>query len=247
MRLLRRLRGQFGLGESRLAVRRQLAWYWRWAGYGLAGLLAAGAGWGLFDTGRRLAGFDRGETARKLAELSELNQRFKSENETLKAQLTRLERQSQVDQAAQKELSTTLAQLQEEGAQLKEELGFLRNIMSAGSVPEGLSVREFKVEKDAAPNEYHYRLLLTQGGRRDKDFTGRAQLLVSLQPPQGPASVMQIPAESQNPALNINFKYYQRIEGRFRVTPGAVVKSVQLRIFEMPGGQVRLTRSTGLS
>ena len=39
-----------------------------------------------------------------------------------------------------------MAQLQDENAVLKEDLGFLRNIMSSGTTPEGIGVSNLKVD-----------------------------------------------------------------------------------------------------
>ena len=69
-----------------------------------------------------------------------------------KTLLNEREGQLKVEKSAQEEFSRNLTQLQEENAGLKEDLGFLRNIMSSGSVPEGMAISNLKVEPDALPN-----------------------------------------------------------------------------------------------
>ncbi|MND01596.1 hypothetical protein D3C83_206460 [compost metagenome] len=48
------------------------------------------------------------------------------------------------------------------------------------------------------------------------------------------------------PALKLKFKYYQRVEGSFRVPPGAAVRSVTARAFEAGQPGPRATRTLNL-
>jgi hypothetical protein len=47
-------------------------------------------------------------------------------------------------------------------------------------------------------------------------------------------------------ALSLKFKYYQRVEGRFRVPDGMRVTAVTARAFEAGQGSVRATRTLQL-
>jgi hypothetical protein len=60
---------------------------------------------------------------------------------------------------------------------------------------------------------------------------------------------MTLPADDDAEARNfkLNFRFYQRIEGTFRVTPGTVVKSMQVRVLEGEGKEPRLTQQVNLS
>ena len=61
------------------------------------------------------------------------------------------------------------------------DLAFFENLIPSERRDNALSINRFKVEADALPGEYRYRLLLLQGGKRDKPFQGSLQLLVTLQ------------------------------------------------------------------
>ncbi|MDP2694312.1 MAG: hypothetical protein Q8O58_05545, partial [Gallionella sp.] len=87
---------------------------------------------------------------------------------------------------------------------------------------------------------------LLQGGRRDKPFQGNLQLLVTLHE-DGKDAIITLPEEGAAQAYKISFKYFQRVEGTFRVAPGAQVKMVSVRIFETGSAHVRATQSFNLS
>lgn len=206
--------------------------------------VAAAIAWWLVDNSYRITGFNREEAKQQISQLTENNQKLAKDTESLRSTLTERERQVQIEKAAQAELAKNMAQLQEENAVLKEDLGFLRNIMSAGSAPVGLSVQNLKVEPDALPNEFRYRMLLIQGGQRKQDFKGKIQIIASVA--QGGALLtLNFPEDAalKAPGAGIELRYYQNIEGRFKIPEGALLKSVQVRIIGLPGGEVRATKT----
>jgi len=137
----------------------------------------------------------------------------------------------------------TVAQLQEENAALKEDLGFLRNIMSSGAAPEGIGVSNLKVERDGKPNEYRYRMLLTQGGQRKQDFKGRVQIVARVAR-DGAMSTLTFPdAAVPDAAGAFEFRFYHKVEGRFAIPEGTTLKGVDVRVLALPGGQVKLSRT----
>jgi hypothetical protein len=239
----RRLRSSFGIGSSRMAIRSQLAWYWRWLLNILMMLLVAAVVWWLVQNSYRITGFNVEEVKDQLAKLSESNVVMKRELETAKGVLTERDRQLQIEKAAQSELARTVAQLQEENAALKEDLGFLRNIMSSGAAPEGLGVSNLKVERDGKPNEYRYRMLLTQGGQRKQDFKGRVQIVARVAK-DGNVSTLTFPDPSAGESAgSFEFRFYQKVEGRFAIPDGTSLKGVDVRVLALPGGQVKLSRT----
>ena len=98
------------------------------------------------------------------------------------------------------------------------------------------------------PGEYRYRLLLvTPSTRRERDFSGRLELVVNLT--EGDRSAMMSfpePADADAGAFRLAFKYFRRVEGTFRVNPRAKVESVQVRVYETGATQPRATHSVSL-
>jgi cell division protein FtsB len=249
-RAVKRLRSEFGITQmhaSRMAVRAQAPWYWRGVALGLIAAAIAVATWWLVSSVARNRGTNQPVLEERLSDSEKSLQRLSADNAQLQSGMASLQRQAQIDLAAQKELSRNVMQLQEENAHLKEEVTFFRSIMSSGKVPEGLSVQNFHIEPDTLPNEYRFHVLLVQGGLRERDFVGRAQLIVNLQK-DGATIVLTLPEDEKSASpYVVNLKYYQRLEGRFKVPAGMVVKSAQLRVTEKSTGQVRITRSLTIS
>jgi hypothetical protein len=242
--MLRRLRSNFGIGSSRMAIRSQLAWYWRWLLNVLLMVLVATVVWWLVQNSYRITGFDIEEAKAHLAKLTQDNQALKADLEATRNTITERDRQLQIEKAAQGELARTVAQLQEENAALKEDLGFLRNIMSSGTTPEGIGVSNLKVERDSKPNEYRYRMLLTQGGQRKQDFKGKVQIVARVAKDGGPVTSVTIPdVPAADPAGAFEFRFYHKVEGRFAIPEGTSLKGVDVRVLALPGGQVKLSRT----
>jgi cell division protein FtsB len=239
----RRLRSSFGIGSSRMAIRSQLAWYWRWLLNVLMMVLVATVVWWLVENSYRITGFDINEVKARLASLTQENAALKAQIESSHGTLNERDRQLQIERAAQGELARTVAQLQEENAALKEDLGFLRNIMSSGTTPEGLGVSNLKVERDGKGNEYRYRMLLTQGGQRKQDFKGKVQIVARVAKDGGMTTLTFPDAPLADPVGAFEFRFYHKVEGRFAIPEGASLKSVDVRVLALPGGQVKLSRT----
>jgi regulator of replication initiation timing len=240
----RRLRSTFGIGSSRMAIRSQLAWYWRWLLNVLLMALVGTVVWWLVQNSYRITGFDIEEVRQHITALTAENATLKAELDTTKAALSERDRQLQIERASQSELARTVAQLQDENSSVKEDLGFLRNIMNSGTTPEGIGVSNIKIEKDAKPNEYRYRMVLTQGGQRKQDFKGKVQIVAHVAEGGGAQQSLTYPEPSAGEAAgSVEFRFYQKVEGRFSIPAGSTLKSADVRILAMPGGQVKLSRT----
>jgi hypothetical protein len=245
----RKIRSKIGIRSEKVAIRSHVPWYVKVAGYGVAMGVAAAIAWVIVDNSYRITGFNREEAKAQIDALTAENIKLKQGFDATKSALNDKDSQLKVETAAQAELSKTLAQLQDENASLKEDLGFLRNVMSSGSVPDGLAIQNFKVEADALPNEFRYRLLLTQGGQRKQDFKGKVQIVARVQAADGSTpAALSFPEETQlrSPGGTIEFRVYQKIDGRFTIPAGTQLKSVQVRVLSVPGYEVRSQRSLNL-
>ena len=245
LRLFKRIRGRFGISAPKMTVRTHVAWYWRWLG--MVAALAVSlviAAW-LYDAGRRFAGFDRSETEQELAQLRASVAKLEEEMRHLRSIANASESRLKIEQSAQAQLGAQVKALEEQNTRLKEDLAFFENLTPA---VDKLSIHRFKVEPDALPGEYRYRLLVLQGGRRDREFHGSMQLVISLHD-NGKNDMIIVPdqASASDSAYRLQFKYFQRVEGTFRVPPKARVLSVQARVLEQGSDQARASQSFGLS
>jgi hypothetical protein len=243
-RLLRRLKSRFGIAATRMRVRAHIPLPVRILVGGLlllAGLWLANI---VYDTGMRLAGFEKSQAEEALRSLGEEVDRLGRENAQLKAEAARLRQALHIEQAAQRELARTVKSLQEENAALKEDAAFFRTLLSPRAGAGGVTIYHVKLERNPLlAGEYRYRLLLLNAGPRDQEFTGAVQLLVSGQ--QG-GRALTITEPATGGGLPLHFRYYQRVEGTLQLPPGMVPRTVQVRVFEAGAPHPKWTRTVSL-
>ena len=244
--LIRRIRSRFGISAPRMTVRTHVAWYWRWLGMIVAaGASLALAAW-IYDAGRRYAGFDRSEVEQELSQLRATTAKLQEESKGLRAIADASESRLKIEQSAQSQLAMQVKSLEDQNTRLKEDLAFFENLTPVG---DKVSIHRFRVEPDVLPGEYRYRLLVLQAGKRDRAFQGSLQLLINVQDDRASGTIV-LPDKSSganSPAYKLAFKYFQRVEGTFRVPPSAKVLTVQVRVMESGSDQARATENFNLS
>jgi hypothetical protein len=244
-----KLRQRFGIAAPRVAIHSQIPWYWRWVGFSvMLGISAASAAW-IYDAGRRFAGFDRSEVQEELGRTQKSLDATRAEVERLTVIANAADSRLSIERTAQQKLAQQIRTLEQDNARLKEELATFESMLSSEARnANSITVYRFKVEPDVLPGEYRYRLLLmTPSTRRERESHGRLELVVSLT--EGGQNAMMSfpePADAGAAAFKLGFKYFQRVEGTFRVSPKAKVESVQVRVYEGGATQPRATQSVTL-
>jgi hypothetical protein len=244
--LLKRVRQRFGISAPRMTVRTHLAWYWRWLGMLVFASLSLALALWMYDAGRRFAGFDRSELEAEAEQLRRSVARLEGERSRLRSIADASESRLKIEQSAQAQLVRQVKALEEDNRRLQEDLALFENLTPAG---ERVTINRFTVQPDALPGEYRYRMLVLLGGvRRDRNFQGSLQLVVNVRM-QGRTATLVLPdaRAAADPGFNLNFKYFQRVEGTFRVPADTRVESVQVRILENGAGQSRATQNAELS
>ncbi len=248
---LRKFERRFSISAQRLSVRPHVPWYIRWLIAIPLILALGGMVWWAYDSGLELAGFHRGQAVRELDDLRENVLTLQDENAKLSSRAASFERQAQMENAANQEISNQIKALSDENIRLKESLSFFQNLPLAQGESEGdLSILRLKVERDSLPGEYYCRLILVQSVKqRGKPFQGNMQLLVNAVQ-DGKKVVLQFPPENapqELAAYQLNFKYFQVIDRAFKVSPGITIESVQVRVFERGVREPKVVKSVGLS
>lgn len=244
-----KLRQRFGIAAPKVAVRTQVAWYWRWLGMMLLLACSAVLAALMYDAGRKFAGFDRSEAEQELTRLRTESSLTKAELDRLRAIADAADSRLSIERTAQQKLAQQLRTMESDNARLREELAIFESMLSSSDERsiQPLSILRFKVEPDVLPGEYRYRLLLLAAGpRKEKEFQGRVELVVTLND-GGKSAIMTFPEKGDaESGFRLSFKYFHRVDGAFRVNPKARVESVQVRVFEAGVGQARATQTATL-
>ncbi|HTJ54491.1 MAG TPA: DUF6776 family protein [Nitrosospira sp.] len=245
--MMRSLKRKFGISAPKVAVRPQIPGYVRWLAIAVLAVLAVGLSWSMYDAGRKFAGFDKNEINYELDRLSQTNIRLQRENDELSMKIASLDRQSQMDHVAREDIGKQVKALETENIRLKEDLAFFQNLGSVpGKTEQRVSIGRLKLERGQLPGEYHYSLVLVQGGQRQKDFQGSLEFAVNFQQ-NGQKMVMPLASENPSKMLDVRFKFYQRVERSFRMPPNAAVESMQVKVFENGIAQAKLMQTVNLS
>ncbi len=233
-----------------MAVRSRLPW---WGRAGLVvvmlGLIGGMWYWG-YDFGQIFGGFNRKEIAQRLATAEADGAKFRTEATELRARNAVLESDIAMTRGAKEELARQAAQISAENAQLKEDLAFLQKLVSDSSKTVGLQIPRVTAERDGE-DMWRVSVLVVRGGNPKDEFVGNIVLSATVTGPPDtgtPARVIVLPEDDAATAstLKLKFKYYQRVEGRFRVPPGASVSAVAVRAFEAGQPGPRATRTLTL-
>lgn len=241
------LKRRFGLHARPVAVRTRMPWPLQWLARSFLLVSAVALAWILVAPDGSPGGeadVDDSVLAKLRVELAE----SEKANAGLKSELTVLQRQLQIERASYDDLARQVKALTHENARLREDVALVQAISTADSRTDGVKVSSVRVEPNSIPGEYNYRIVLLQTGSRTKHFRGRYQLVVNLLH-NGERRGMTLPdaEDSADAPYRLDFRVHQRIDGTFRVDPAAVVRSVQLRVFEGRQSQPKIMQTVTLS
>jgi hypothetical protein len=95
------------------------------------------------------------------ARLLRENKAIDEQREALSRQLAMLKRSAQVKSRAYSQVDAQLGELQREILELKEDVAFYRGIVSEDSKRNGVQLQRLVLERDGAPQDYLFRVVLT--------------------------------------------------------------------------------------
>lgn len=243
----RKVRQHFGISAPKMAVRTHLPWWSRGALLATLLVVIAGMWWWGFDFGQIFGGFNRKEIEQRLTTLEADVDKYRGEATELRARNSALESEQSMNRGTQEALTKQATELAGENAQLKEELAFLQKLVSDSSKTVGLQIQRLTVEPDGE-DMWRYSVLVVRGGNPNDEFSGNVVLQATLAAGAWAGAVPKIillpdddPATAST--LTLKFKYYQRVEGRFRVPAGARVTGVSARAYEAGQSAPRAART----
>src|SRR6476620_10101630 len=225
----RKLRQTFGISATKMAVRIEHSWRLKIPLLLIVLALIGGMWWWGFDFGQFLGGLNRNEVARQ------------------RARTTELESDLGMARGAQSTLSRQTLDLQSENTQIKEELAFLQQLFSDSGKQGAISIQRLSAER-ASDDSYRFSLLIVRGGKPTDEFSGRVSMQANLVDKNGPMTIELPEGQPENAsALQLKFKYYQRVEGTISVPPGSQLKSLEAKVLEPGQANPKATRNLILS
>lgn len=234
------------VSAPKVTVRSTMSWPVRLVLGFLLVTVAAAAGVGIYEFGRNFGGPDRRELQVEVDRLNSQLREVSAERDRNAAQAAAFESELKVQKEAQDQLMQQVNTLEAEQIRLQGDLSFFESLLPAGKGDKGVVIRSFRVQPDPETSQMRYRLLVQQSGKPDKDFSGSVQLRVNFVQ-NGRGFTLQIPDPGVSDAgagLPLAFRHYQRLEGGFSLPPGAVARSVQVRI--LAGGATQLQQTFNL-
>lgn len=243
--MLRWLRNRFGVSAPHVIVRAHVPWYLR-VGVAafLIGLTVVATSW-VYDTGRRLAGYDRSTAEAELQVMRDKTEKLQAELERLRGVGSASESSLQIERTAQLRLSEQVKKIETENGRLREDLAAFENIASGDAKSEAIGIHRFQVERDPSSiGGYRYRLLLSAPVlHTDREFNGTLQLLMTVQQDGKAVIVNAVATDPADPKkYQIRFKYFRRVEGSFNVPVNAVLTKLEVRL--MQGSNIVASQQT---
>ncbi|WP_050464982.1 DUF6776 family protein [Herbaspirillum autotrophicum] len=232
------------ISAPKMTIKRHLPWPLRAVFLAVVvGLGGAIAMWA-YDLGRNFAGLNPSGMKDQVATLSEQVRKLGAERDQLSSSANAAESQLNIERSAQTQLAGQIKALETENAKLKEDLAFFESLLPTNIGVQGITIQRLKAEI-IAPNQLRYRLLVIQGEKGAREFTGNLQLSVTVLQ-AGKSAIINFP--EQNAAdlarYKLAFKYYQRVEGILTLPEGATIKAIQARVLDR--GQMRTQQSVNL-
>jgi len=195
---------------------------------GVLATLVSAAAWGIYTYGLSTAGFDIRSASRKEGDLKREINKLVDENAEMRESLVRAQRSLQMDQVAYEKLNESLQRSDKEIVKLKEEISFYRAILSPNNKVAGLHIQSMRLEPTLDPSVYQYKLVVIQALKHDLNVYGTAYFEVKgLQ--GGQQKVLNFPAKNQR-QININFKYFQDIEGELKIPLNFSPSSITVKV-----------------
>lgn len=184
------------------------------------------AGVGSFFYGRIDAARQYVVTTADNARLSQQLSLAQDEMESLRSQLA----SSMVDRRANEEVQSTINSLRQRIMQLEQDVSFYRQVMSPDSAELGLIIAEFDVNQ-LEGRRYHYKAVFRQAGAGDRVLEGK--VTVALAGRMGDERKV-LPLADILPQGNtfdpeLNFRYFQNLEGEFELPEGFVPEQVEVK------------------
>lgn len=222
----RRFRRHFGIAAPKLVVRSHVPWLWLGLLVMLVAILVAVLYWLFMQRN------DTGVMGREIQQLRLQLHEYGEELRSLRATEGTGKNAMSIERATQQQLMARIQQLERENGALKEDVLLFERLIPVVGEEAALRIESFRV-MHGDKGQYHYRILLAfQPGKQNTEFRGYMQLVVAFVL-DGKDRQVLFP-EKRNPTgeYHLEFKRFLRREGAFDLPRSALLRSVEVRVFQ---------------
>ncbi len=235
---------RLSLTEQQMTIRTYTPLPLRLIAGGSIAVISSAITWAVIDPEPQAPGPATAAESPKAGNSNEQIDKLRVERDQLSATVNAAESQLNIERSTQKQLMMQVKSLEADKVKLKEELAFFESVLPTDTAAQGISIRRLKADV-IAPNKVRYQLLVMQGGKGDKQFSGSLQIAVSVIQGGKAAIITFTDGKAVDVAnFKLAFKQYQRVDGTLTLPDGVSMKSVQARILE--NGQQRTQLSVNL-
>ncbi len=222
------IRRRLSVSAPRVTVRSRLPWPVRWIFFAVMLGFCAALGLWAYEFGKDFAGLDRG-AREELKLLREELVRLRSEHERAISIANSADSLLKAERATQESLASRVKALESENLALTRDLAFFERLMPSTGSTKLLTLRGLQTEVEA-PGRLRFQGLLILAGGRSGEFKGRYELHLSgTQDGRSWTQAVQIATNT------VNLKQYQRLEGAVDYPATAVVKQLEVKVFDASG------------
>ena len=157
--------------------------------------------------------------------------RLRDENSALRYELTRLQRNQEIDKSARSDDHVQFMRLQAEVAKLNADIAFYRDVVGAPDTDPGAQVKGLQLRALDSAGRYGYRLVLAHIDENDLVAEGSIRIAVkgalkgqSKMLAQG--EVIEVGSDS----LAFKFKHFRLFEGSLKLPDGFIPRQISVAV-----------------
>lgn len=193
-------------------------------------LAAVSVAWAFYEVGAAGIDLPFEDNEKSVAELRLDLSKASKDIKSLRREVARLTRSTQVELQAAEQTKQTLREKEMEILKLTEELVFYRSLLAPEKVNVGVEVRDFSL-RAAGQSEYYYDFLLTQSSRSKRVAKGKVNLSIDGKRDgvMHRIELLDI-ASATDDAMKYSFKYFQRLNGAFELPNNFQPKKLLVKV-----------------
>lgn len=165
---------------------------------------------------------ERDDLAQKLKESVRLTETYRQEVAAMKLA-------DEIDGKSDVDVQQTISDLQNELAQIQEEVRFYKGIMVPNVEDKGLRIERLRVESAGEPNRFRYNLLLTQVVEKHDYVQGNVEISLLGESAESEASLQFADiSTSEEGNIRFRFRYFQNIDGELMLPDGFAPREIMV-------------------